>query len=48
VQHGLAAGSELAGVAGGGSVNYTCPLSCACPAMNAGCGGGGGTITRPE
>jgi hypothetical protein len=41
-------GSELAGVAGGGSVNDACPLSCACPTMNADCGGGGGTTTRPS
>lgn len=40
-------GSELTGVAGGGSVLYTCPLSCACPTMNR-CGGGGGSITLPE
>ena len=42
-------GSELTGVAGGGSLNYTCPLTCACPSEDrCGGGGGGGTTTRPE
>jgi len=39
-------GSELTGVAGGGSRNYTCPLSCACPTMDGRCDGG--VTTHPE